>query len=106
MLKKLGYEAEAVPDEASALHTDAEACAAGHLFSAIIMDLTIPGGMGGQEAAPLLRENHTPAQLIASSGYANDPVMAQYRSYQFDAVLAKLCHMGGLAAAPVTQCRF
>ena len=38
---------------------------------------------------PLLRENHTPAQLIASSGYANDPVMAQYRSYQFDAVLAK-----------------
>ena len=53
------------------------------------MDLTIPGGMGGQEAAALFRENRTPAQLIASSGYATDPVMAQYREYYFDGVLAK-----------------
>ena len=70
------------------------------------MDLTIPGGMGGEEAVVALRAQRTAARLIASSGYANDPVMAQYRSYQFDAVLAKLCHMEGLAAAPVTQCRF
>jgi PAS domain S-box-containing protein len=89
MLKKLGYEAEAVPDGASALRADAEACAAGRPFGIIIMDLTIPGGMGGQEAAALLRENRTPAQLIASSGYATDPVMAHYREYHFDAVLAK-----------------
>jgi CheY-like chemotaxis protein len=33
----------------------------------------------------------TPAQLIASSGYANDPVMARYREYRFDGVLAKPC---------------
>jgi signal transduction histidine kinase/CheY-like chemotaxis protein/GAF domain-containing protein len=89
MLKKLGYEAEAVPDGASALRADAEARTAERPFSVILMDLTIPGGMGGQEAAALLRENRTPAQLIASSGYATDPVMAHYREYHFDGVLAK-----------------
>jgi CheY-like chemotaxis protein len=45
--------------------------------------------MGGQETAALLRESRTPAQLIASSGYATDPVMAHYREYHFDGVLAK-----------------
>ena len=89
MLKKLGYEAEAVLDGASALHANAEATAAGRPFNVIIMDLTIPGGMGGEEAAALLRASHTPAQLIASSGYATDPVMAEYRAYHFDGVLAK-----------------
>jgi signal transduction histidine kinase len=89
MLKKLGYEAEAVPDGTTALRTDAEACAVGRPFSVILMDLTIPGGMGGQEAAALFRKNRTPAQLIASSGYATDPVMAHYREYHFDGVLAK-----------------
>ncbi|HEY5000928.1 MAG TPA: PAS domain S-box protein, partial [Candidatus Cryosericum sp.] len=89
MLKRLGYEAEAVPDGVGALRADAEASAAGRPFSIILMDLTIPGGMGGQEAAALLRENRTPAWLIASSGYATDPIMAHYREYNFDAVLAK-----------------
>lgn len=89
MLKKLGYDAEAVPDGASALRADAAASAAGRPFSIIIMDLTIPGGMGGEETVVPLRAQHTTARLIASSGYANDPVMSQYRSYQFDAVLAK-----------------
>ena len=89
MLKKLGYDAEAVPDGASALRADAAASAAGRPFNIILMDLTIPGGMGGEEAVMALRSQHTTARLIASSGYANDPVMAQYRSYQFDAVLAK-----------------
>ena len=89
MLKRIGYEAEGVPDGAMALHADAEARAAGRPFDIILMDLTIPGGMGGQQAAALLRENGTPARLIASSGYATDPIMAHYRDYHFDAILAK-----------------
>lgn len=89
MLKKLGYDAEAVSDGASALEADAQAMASGRPYSIIIMDLTIPGGMGGEEAAALLRAHQTPARLIASSGYATDPVMAEYRAYQFDAILAK-----------------
>ncbi|MFZ2413471.1 MAG: PAS domain S-box protein [Candidatus Cryosericum sp.] len=89
MLMRLGYEAEAVSDGAAALRADAEATGAGRPFSVIIMDLTIPGGMGGQETAALLRENHTPSLLIASSGYATDPIMGHYREYHFDGVLAK-----------------
>ncbi len=89
MLDRLGYDAEAVPDGADAVRADAEAQTGGIPFSVIIMDLTIPGGMGGQEAAVLLRAQHTTAQLVVSSGYATDPVMANYRSYQFDAVLTK-----------------
>jgi CheY-like chemotaxis protein len=89
MLKRLGYDAEAVPDGASALEADAKATATGQPYSVIIMDLTIPGGMGGEEAAALLRARQTPARLIASSGYATDPVMAEYRTYHFDGVLAK-----------------
>ncbi len=99
MLKKLGYDAEAVPDGADALHADAEATAAGRPFNFIIMDLTIPGGMGGEEAAALLRARHTPAQLIASSGYATDPVMAEYRAYNFDGVLAKPYNFAELTSA-------
>lgn len=89
MLKKLGYDAEAVPDGDCALRADAEARAAGRPFAIIIMDLTIPGGMGGQEAAASLRKSRTAARLIASSGYATDPVMGHYREYHFDGVLAK-----------------
>ncbi|MHB8108083.1 MAG: PAS domain-containing hybrid sensor histidine kinase/response regulator, partial [Candidatus Cryosericum sp.] len=89
MLNRLGYEAEAVPDGASAVRADAEAQATGQPISIIIMDLTIPGGMGGQTAARLLRAQHTPARLVVSSGYATDPIMANYRLYLFDAVLTK-----------------
>ncbi|MCX6084836.1 MAG: PAS domain S-box protein [Caldiserica bacterium] len=99
MLKKLGYDAEAVPDGASAIHADADATAAGRPFNVIIMDLTIPGGMGGEEAAVLLRASHTPARLIASSGYATDPVMAEYRAYHFDGVLAKPYNFAELTSA-------
>jgi len=99
MLTKLGYDAEAVPDGSGALHADAEATAAGHPFNVIIMDLTIPGGMGGEEAAALLRASNTPARLIASSGYATDPVMAEYRAYHFDGVLAKPYNFAELTSA-------
>jgi len=99
MLKRLGYKAEAVPDGASALRADAAACAAARPFSIIIMNLTIPGGMGGEEAVLALHAQRTMPRLIASSGYATDPVMAQYRSYQFDGVLAQPYDGEGLAAA-------
>jgi len=89
MLARLGYEAEAAPDGSEALRMEAQARAAGHPYDIIIMDLTIRGGMGGKEAAVALRAAGTPALLVASSGYATDPVMAQYRDYQFDAVLSK-----------------
>jgi len=55
----------------------------------VIMDLTIPGGMGGKEAAEKLLQHHPHAKLIVSSGYSNDPVMTAYGDYGFLARLKK-----------------
>jgi len=53
------------------------------------MDLTIPGGMGGKEAAAEILKIDPSARLIAASGYSNDTVLANYTEYGFSAVLRK-----------------
>ena len=53
------------------------------------MDLTIPGGMGGKEAAEKILEIDPGARLIVSSGYSVDPVMAHYKSYGFRGAVGK-----------------
>jgi PAS domain S-box-containing protein len=58
-------------------------------FSAVIMDLTIPGGMGGKDAAQAILAIDPYAQLIVSSGYSNDPVLAEYDKYGFVAAVSK-----------------
>ncbi len=55
----------------------------------VIMDLTIPGGMGGKEAAEKLLQIDPEARLIVASGYSNDPVMAEYGKYGFKAAISK-----------------
>ena len=58
-------------------------------FHAVIMDLTIPGGMGGKEAVGEVLRIDPDAKIIASSGYSNDPVMSDYRHYGFCGIIAK-----------------
>jgi CheY-like chemotaxis protein len=53
------------------------------------MDLTLPGGLGGREATRQLLDMDREARVIASSGYANDPVMANFAENGFKAVLPK-----------------
>ena len=53
------------------------------------MDLTIPGGMGGKEAAQELLRIDPEAKLIVSSGYSTDPVMSDFRAHGFSAVISK-----------------
>ncbi len=55
----------------------------------VVMDLTIPGGMGGKEAIKKLLEVDPDARVVVSSGYSNDPVMAQFKKYGFKACLRK-----------------
>ena len=55
----------------------------------MISDLTIPGGMGGQECVRRLRELDPAVRAIVSSGYATDPVMAKFRDHGFCAMIAK-----------------
>lgn len=58
-------------------------------FDAVIMDLTIPRGMGGKEAAREIRKFDKKVKLVVSSGYSHDPVMSMYEKFGFDGVLVK-----------------
>ena len=89
MMSELGCDCEVTGDGAETLRRyDAEKTA-GRPFDAVIMDLTIPGGMGGKEAGAELRRRHPEAVIIVSSGYSDEPVMADYKAFGFDAVLPK-----------------
>ena len=58
-------------------------------YDLVIMDLTIPGGMGGKEAAEEILNIDPTARIIASSGYSTDPVMARYQEYGFKGRIVK-----------------
>ena len=89
VLAALGYEATSARDGAEAIDLYEAAQKAGRGFDAVVLDLTVSGGMGGVEAANKLRELDPSAILIASSGYSNAPVMSSHRKYGFDDVLPK-----------------
>ena len=89
MLKYLGYEVTKVRNGKEAIEAYVSARSAGSPFQAVIMDLTIPGGMGGKEAIQKLKEIDPEIKAIVSSGYSNDPVMADYRNQGFVGVIIK-----------------
>ncbi len=89
ILGAIGYEGAAVKDGAEALAVYRAAMETGRPFDAVIMDLTIPGGMGGKEAVRKLLEIDPAAKAIVSSGYSSDPVMSDFRRYGFRGVIAK-----------------
>ncbi|MDD2806384.1 MAG: PAS domain S-box protein [Elusimicrobiales bacterium] len=97
MLAELGYDCEVVPEGGLALKRYEEESAAGRPFDAVILDLTVPGGMGGKEAGELLRARYPGAVLLVSSGYSEEPVMAAYKDFGFDAVLPKPYNYEALA---------
>ncbi len=88
-LRQLGYEVEVAPDGDEAVKLYQEAMAKQERYDIVIMDLTIPGGMGGKEAIAQLLKIDPKVRAIVSSGYSNDPVMANYQSYHFQGVLSK-----------------
>ncbi|MCK5540562.1 MAG: PAS domain S-box protein, partial [Deltaproteobacteria bacterium] len=89
MLEILGYEVIAVADGEAMLETYQAALREGSSFQAVLMDLSIPGGMGGREAIKRLREIDSEVKAIVSSGYSQDPVMADFKAYGFNGMIAK-----------------
>jgi CheY-like chemotaxis protein len=97
MLKVMGFEVETARDGAEALERYALAKSNGSPFSAVIMDLTIPEGMGGKEAIRRLTALDPQVKAIVSSGYSYDPVMASFQEYGFSGVIPKPYLMDDLA---------
>jgi signal transduction histidine kinase/CheY-like chemotaxis protein len=89
IVNHLGYDAAVCADGAEAVELYGMARDSGQPFDAVIMDLTVPGGMGGREAMAKLLEIDPVTKGIVSSGYSNDPILARYREYGFCGVMAK-----------------
>ena len=89
MLERSGYQVETAADGDEAVRHYLHAMDNGDSFDAVIMDLTIPGGMGGKEAVSTIAVHDKSVKAIASSGYSNDPIMANPRDFGFVAVVPK-----------------
>jgi len=89
ILKHLGYDVEFAADGSEAIELYRKADEAGKAFDLVIMDLTVPGGMGGKEAIVRLIEIDPEVRAIVSSGYSDNLVMSDFRQYGFKGVVAK-----------------
>ena len=89
ILIHLGYSVELAADGKEAIEQYKKAKEAGRGFDCVIMDLTIPGGIGGREAIKNLLAFDPEVKAIVSSGYSNDPMMAEYQKFGFKGVLGK-----------------
>jgi len=98
MLENLGYTVVCAPEGHAALDLYQTARMTGQPFDAIIMDLTIVGGMGGKEAIAELRKIDPNVIALVSSGYSMDPIMAKPKEHGFDGVVAKPYNLTELSA--------
>jgi CheY-like chemotaxis protein len=89
LLSGLGYTTHAAGDGREAVELYQAAAEQGEPFDLVIMDLTVPGGMGGKEAIKKLRQVDPNVTAIVSSGYSNAPIMADFRRYGFAGVVSK-----------------
>lgn len=89
LLDSFGYEPLLARDGEEAIRLYLAAQAEETPIVAVIMDLTIPGGMGGKEAVREIHKIDPAAKVIVASGYSNDPIMANYRDYGFCAAIVK-----------------
>jgi len=88
-LTRLGYEVTQAATALDGVNIYREKLDAGERFDAVILDLTLPGGMGGKEALKKLIEIDPTVNAIVSSGYATDATMSRYQDFGFRGVIAK-----------------
>jgi PAS domain S-box-containing protein len=88
-LREAGHNVDIALDGREAVEIYRRALKSGQRYDAVIMDLTVPGGMGGKEAMKLLTALDPAVNAIVSSGYCNDPIMHDFRSFGFKGMVAK-----------------
>lgn len=99
MLTNLGYVVAFAADGGEAVKKFRAAQANGTPFDAVILDLTVPGGLGARQTVPLLQQFDPAVRLIVASGYSTDPVLASFREYGFAGAIIKpfdLRELGGV----------
>jgi len=89
VLEQLGYQVDHALEGETAIEAYIQAKNEGKPYAVVIMDLTIPGRMGGKQAMVKLKEIDPDVKAVVSSGYSTDPVMANYQKYGFCGVLPK-----------------
>jgi len=89
MLDEIGYEAEFAADGEAALALYVEALKSGRPFDAVLMDLTIRGGMGGDECIGKLLTIDPAVKAVVSSGYSDGPILSNYKKIGFKGIIAK-----------------
>ena len=89
MLTLLGHDVEVVDDGTAAVERYTQALETGRPFDAVLLDLVVPGGMGGRETVELLNEVDPTVNAIVVSGYAQDPALTEFHHYGFKASISK-----------------
>ena len=89
ILEQMGYKVQTALDGRQTIKLYRKAMQDNTPFDFVIMDLTVPGGMGGKETIKELLELDPSATVIVSSGYANDTIMSDYKQYGFSGMVPK-----------------
>lgn len=89
MLSSLGYKVTTSMHGADAIEVYQEAKESGQPYDAVIVDIVVPDGMGGEETIQKLVEIDPEVKAVAGSGYSHNPIMADFRKYGFSGAIAK-----------------
>ncbi|GEM_PF-6223960 len=89
MLERMSFRVDEVTNGEDAVSMFQKAMVKGNGYDIVFLDLTIPGGMGGEEVAEKIRDIDNDAVIVAMSGYSNSPVMANFGEYGFAGILKK-----------------